>query len=343
MKSNPQLRLSVPLTVGQAPLPTEDLETLLVEKTKGCVDRSEPFFDLSVAQYNALKEYLISWLSQYGYLEDAAGNRLWEDQLDAIFEKSLERRIAKWCETGKSTHYLFLADLKVATGSMVERALHKAYPTPRRGRGDPHYGEGRPFEDMLADKVSQCQQYNQEFFDLSGEEYNALKEHMVLRLDRNNRLEDAAENVIPLDLLEAEFNNVLTYLIQRWCRGKVSPSLDSPYTIELYIYLENKIRAILKKVYGTQDIDIYAPELEEPYYERPAIFDEVSPLELQEGLQQLPDRERRVLELRFGLNNTTPLTLEQIGQELDLSRERIQQIEPKALERLRILLIQGRY
>ncbi len=52
-------------------------------------------------------------------------------------------------------------------------------------------------------------------------------------------------------------------------------------------------------------------------------------------LRNLQDRERRVLELRFGLFDGRPRTLEEIGGELNLTRERIRQIERKALGRLR--------
>ncbi len=52
-------------------------------------------------------------------------------------------------------------------------------------------------------------------------------------------------------------------------------------------------------------------------------------------LNNLQDRERRVLELRFGLFDGRPRTLEEIGGELNLTRERIRQIERKALGRLR--------
>ena len=52
-------------------------------------------------------------------------------------------------------------------------------------------------------------------------------------------------------------------------------------------------------------------------------------------LRHLQDRERRVLELRFGLFDGRPRTLEEIGGELNLTRERIRQIERKALGRLR--------
>jgi len=52
-------------------------------------------------------------------------------------------------------------------------------------------------------------------------------------------------------------------------------------------------------------------------------------------LKTLVPRERRVLELRFGLEDGRPRTLEEIGGELSLTRERIRQIERKALVKLR--------
>ncbi len=57
--------------------------------------------------------------------------------------------------------------------------------------------------------------------------------------------------------------------------------------------------------------------------------------QVDEALSHLTDRERKVLELRFGLADGRPRTLEEIGGELNLTRERIRQIERKALGRLR--------
>lgn len=53
---------------------------------------------------------------------------------------------------------------------------------------------------------------------------------------------------------------------------------------------------------------------------------------------ELGVKERRVLELRFGLRGKTPHTLEEIGHKMALSRERIRQIETKALNKLRRLI-----
>jgi RNA polymerase primary sigma factor len=52
-------------------------------------------------------------------------------------------------------------------------------------------------------------------------------------------------------------------------------------------------------------------------------------------LDTLNARERRVLQLRYGLIDGRPLTLEEVGKRLDVTRERIRQIEAKALRKLR--------
>ena len=52
-------------------------------------------------------------------------------------------------------------------------------------------------------------------------------------------------------------------------------------------------------------------------------------------LDSLSGRERRVLQLRFGLEDGRPLTLEEVGKEFNVTRERIRQIEAKALRKLR--------
>jgi RNA polymerase primary sigma factor len=52
-------------------------------------------------------------------------------------------------------------------------------------------------------------------------------------------------------------------------------------------------------------------------------------------LDSLTGRERRVLQLRFGLEDGRARTLEEIGKEFNVSRERIRQIEEKALHKLR--------
>ncbi len=62
---------------------------------------------------------------------------------------------------------------------------------------------------------------------------------------------------------------------------------------------------------------------------------EVSRSQLDKVLGKLTPREKKVLQLRYGLMNGYPRTLEEVGQEFNLTRERIRQIEAKALQKLR--------
>jgi RNA polymerase primary sigma factor len=57
--------------------------------------------------------------------------------------------------------------------------------------------------------------------------------------------------------------------------------------------------------------------------------------DMEKALATLSERERQILSMYFGLNQEEPLTLEEIGKELGLTRERIRQIKEKAIIRLR--------
>jgi len=57
--------------------------------------------------------------------------------------------------------------------------------------------------------------------------------------------------------------------------------------------------------------------------------------QIQDMVSQLDEKERQVIRMRFGLDGEEPRTLQEIGETLGLSRERIRQIESKAKEKLR--------
>ncbi|MFL5828081.1 MAG: RNA polymerase sigma factor RpoD/SigA [Thermoleophilaceae bacterium] len=66
-----------------------------------------------------------------------------------------------------------------------------------------------------------------------------------------------------------------------------------------------------------------------------AVANRLREADLQAALETLPWRERRVLELRYGLVGEGPMTLEQIGSEVGVTRERVRQIESKTLMKLK--------
>ncbi len=65
------------------------------------------------------------------------------------------------------------------------------------------------------------------------------------------------------------------------------------------------------------------------------VFRELRREELFKVLDSLPTRDRKVLELRFGLKGERPRTLEEVGERFGVTRERIRQVEAKTLNRLK--------
>jgi RNA polymerase primary sigma factor len=70
-------------------------------------------------------------------------------------------------------------------------------------------------------------------------------------------------------------------------------------------------------------------------------FEEASEHLQKEGVRRaldaLPERERQVIELRYGLSGLEPLTLEEVGKTFGVTRERIRQIENNTLKKLKRL------
>jgi RNA polymerase primary sigma factor len=66
-----------------------------------------------------------------------------------------------------------------------------------------------------------------------------------------------------------------------------------------------------------------------------AVSESLLQAHLWEALDELPERERQIIELRFGMKDDRPRTLEEVGREFDITRERVRQIQMKTLNLLR--------
>jgi RNA polymerase primary sigma factor len=137
--------------------------------------------------------------------------------------------------------------------------------------------------------------------------------------------------------------------------SKVSSQLASklgrkPSTKEIADAMElsiEKVNEIIKIAQKPQSLEAPISEDSESSSLSDIIQDEftASPVELAtwsylkrqitEILSSLSDRERKVLELRFGLRDGVARTLEEVGHEFNVTRERIRQIEAKALRRMK--------
>ena len=81
--------------------------------------------------------------------------------------------------------------------------------------------------------------------------------------------------------------------------------------------------------------DFVADEsVEEPFE---AATENLQRQDIQKALDSLPDRERQVIELRYGLRGHEPLTLEEVGRAFGVTRERVRQIENNTLKKLKQL------
>jgi RNA polymerase primary sigma factor len=108
----------------------------------------------------------------------------------------------------------------------------------------------------------------------------------------------------------------------------------------------DRVRAVLKM--AQQPISLQSPVgdgedadfgdfIEDKAAESPLDLTSFSLLKgkLGDVLCSLNERERKVLELRFGLGDGNARTLEEVGQQFNVTRERIRQIEAKALRKMR--------
>ena len=147
---------------------------------------------------------------------------------------------------------------------------------------------------------------------------------------------------IPVHMVETinKLTRVQRQLVQDLGREPTTEELAEAMGMEVA-----KIREIQKISQDPISIDKPVGEEEDSHLvdfisndELAAPEEEVARILLKEDLIQalngLTDRERRVIELRFGLKDGVPMTLEQVGKKLGVTRERIRQIEAKAIRKL---------
>jgi RNA polymerase primary sigma factor len=148
---------------------------------------------------------------------------------------------------------------------------------------------------------------------------------------------------IPVHMIETinKLMRIQKRLIQDYGREPTSEEIAE----EMQLPVE-RVRAVLKM--AQQPISLQSPVgdgeeanfgdfIEDKSSENPSEVTSFSLLKdkLSDVLCSLTGRERKVLELRFGLGDGYPRTLEEVGKQFRVTRERIRQIEAKALRKMR--------
>ena len=134
--------------------------------------------------------------------------------------------------------------------------------------------------------------------------------------------------------------------VRRQLTGELGREPDTNEIAEAMGMTEEKVRDILKSAQEPTSMDATVGDEEDSHLgdfipdenaESPA--DAASNVflrgQIYELLDELTEREKRVIIERFGLGGEPPRTLEQVGQEMGVTRERIRQIEAKAIRKLR--------
>ena len=158
-------------------------------------------------------------------------------------------------------------------------------------------------------------------------------------------LADQARTIrIPVHMVEtlSKYNQARKRLLQDLGREPLPEEIASEMGVEV-----EKVRHLMKISQGAVSLETPVGEDEEDSILAEFIADEKSPppsLEaartllkerLKEILVDLTPREQKILSMRFGLEDGVIHTLEEVGKEFGVTRERIRQIEAKALEKIR--------
>lgn len=158
-------------------------------------------------------------------------------------------------------------------------------------------------------------------------------------------LADQARTIrIPVHMVEllTKFNQTKRRLLQDLGREPLAEEIAAEMGIETH-----KVHHLMKISQGTVSLETPVGEDEEDSILAEFIEDEKIPPpsveaarallreRLMEILSDLTPRERKILSMRFGLEDGITHTLEEVGKEFGVTRERIRQIESKALEKIR--------
>jgi len=163
-----------------------------------------------------------------------------------------------------------------------------------------------------------------------------LKRRLVQELGRDPT---AKELALESDLLTSDEKDVIraameeeTALSPTW-KHKLNAAAEEVRRI-LRISMEPMS---LEMPVGTDDDGVLGEFIEDESIQGPAdaAYDQLLKERVRSSLEVLSDRERAVLEMRFGLQDGRTHTLEEVGQAFDVTRERVRQIESKALRKLR--------
>jgi RNA polymerase primary sigma factor len=302
--------------------------------------------DLDAAQmddfYHALEELQIE------IVDGSAEER--EPQAEAAREISTDSLQLFLKDIGKVD--LLTAAQEVELAKRIERGEHKAKQEMVEANlrlvvsiAKKYRNQGLPFLDLIQEGTIGLVRAAEKFDHRKGFKFSTYATWWI-RQAVARALADKARTIrMPVHIVEKLNKIVRSERKLRAELGREPTSAEIGHDVELGADEVEQIRrssqapVSLEKPVGDEEESEFGHFLTD---ENDPLPDEVAEVELRKATLQrvlgtLSSRERRVLELRYGLNGEHPRTLDEVGRTFNVTRERIRQIENQSLKKLRAL------
>ena len=286
----------------------------IVEESSEDEDDEENDVDLSISPGAGIDDSVRMYLKEIGQV----------NLLDAEEEISLAKRIEEGDEEARQ--------------KMIEANLRLVVSIAKK-----YMGSGMSFLDLIQEGNTGLMKAVEKFDYTKGYKFSTYATWWIRQAVTRSIADKSRTIRIPVHMMETinKLSKVTRQLLQE--NGKEPTDKQIAERMDIS---EEKVKEI-KKV-SREPISLETPIGEEEDSDLgDFVEDDDSPApdeqaenyllkeQLNEVLETLTDREKRILELRFGIEDGRPRTLEEVGKEFGVTRERIRQIEAKALRKLR--------
>ena len=269
--------------------------------------------------------------------EKEAGDKYAEDSIKAYFRDIGKKQLLSPADEQKYAKAASEGD-KAARDILIEHNTRLAVSIARK-----YINRGMPFSDLIQEGNIGLIKAVEKFDYTRGYKFSTYATWWI-RQAITRAIADQSKTIrIPVHMVETINKIIRTSRRLEQEYGREPTSEEIAYEMGL---TNDKVREIRLISQDTVSLDTPVGEEEDSHLgDFIPDHDSVSPeeavdyvmmkKEIKKALRTLSDRERAVLIMRFGLEDGQPKTLEEVGREFNVTRERIRQIEAKALRKLR--------